>query len=77
MLRIELALLQEADYDLGLVGFDDEEQARLLVSQESVGGLTIEDAVPELPENSYQREWRSLGSRQSPARTLRRLDCRT
>src|SRR5579862_6442356 len=30
MLRIELAMLQEADYDLGLVGFDDVELARLL-----------------------------------------------
>src|ERR1700686_699388 len=50
MLRIELAMLQEADYDLGLVGFDDIELARLLEAQDAAGGLTDEDAVPELSE---------------------------
>jgi ParB-like chromosome segregation protein Spo0J len=50
MLRIELALLQDADYDLSLVGFDDVELARLLEAQDAVPGLTDEDAVPELPE---------------------------
>ena len=47
-LRIELALLQDADYDLDLVGFDDVELARLLEAQEAAEGLTDEDAVPEL-----------------------------
>ena len=50
MLRIELNLLREADYDLELVGFEDEELARLLAQQNAEGGLTDEDAVPELPE---------------------------
>jgi DNA modification methylase len=49
MLRIELALLQEADYDLALVGFDDVELQRLLEAQEASDGLTDEDSVPELP----------------------------
>ena len=49
MLRVELALLQDADYDLGLVGFDDVELARLLGQQDAAEGLTDEDAVPELP----------------------------
>jgi len=49
-LRLELALLQDADYDLGLVGFDDEELARLLEKQEAQVGLTDEDDVPDLFE---------------------------
>jgi DNA modification methylase len=35
---------------LSLVGFDDEELARLLAAQDAVESLTDEDAVPELPE---------------------------
>jgi hypothetical protein len=50
MLRIELAMLQEEDYSLDLLGFDDAELARLLEQQEASPGLTDEDAVPELPE---------------------------
>ena len=50
LLRIELALLQESDYDLNVVGFEDEELARLLAQQDAAEGLTDEDAVPELPE---------------------------
>src|SRR5580658_8860790 len=50
MLQLELQALQEADFDLSLVGFDDEELARLLAAQEATAGLTDEDAVPELPQ---------------------------
>jgi DNA modification methylase len=49
-LRLELQALQEADFDLSLVGFDDDELARLLAAQDAVEGLTDEDAVPALPE---------------------------
>jgi DNA modification methylase len=49
-LRIELAALQEADFDLSIVGFDDEELARLLAAEEATTGLTDEDCVPEVPE---------------------------
>jgi DNA modification methylase len=49
-LRLELAVLQEGNFDLSLVGFDDEELARLLAAEEATEGLTDEDAVPEVPE---------------------------
>jgi DNA modification methylase len=35
---------------VGLIGFEDEELARLLAAQEASQGLTDEDAVPELPQ---------------------------
>jgi DNA modification methylase len=49
-LALELREIQEADFDLNLTGFEDEELARLLAAQDGSGGLTDEDAVPELPE---------------------------
>jgi len=49
-LRLELQALQEADFDLSLVGFDDGELARLLAAQDAVEGLTDEDAIPDVPE---------------------------
>ena len=50
MLRIELAALQAEDFNLNLIGFEDEELARLLAEQDAAEGLTDEDAVPELPQ---------------------------
>ena len=47
LLRIELAALQEEDFNLNLIGFEDEELARLLAVQEAAQGLTDEDVVPE------------------------------
>jgi hypothetical protein len=52
LLRVELAILHEGDYDLDLLGFDDTELARLLEAQDAAEGLTDEDSVPELPETS-------------------------
>jgi DNA modification methylase len=49
LLRIELAILHEEDYNLDVVGFDDIELQRLLEAQDAPPGLTDEDAVPELP----------------------------
>jgi hypothetical protein len=49
-LRLELAALSEQSFDLSLVGFDDEELARLLAAEEATEGLTDEDAVPEVAE---------------------------
>jgi ParB-like chromosome segregation protein Spo0J len=49
-LRLELAALQEDDFNLDLIGFEDEEPARLLAAQDPAEGLTDEDAVPDLPE---------------------------
>ena len=49
ILRLELGALQDDDFNLSLIGFEDEELARLLAAQEAAEGLTDEDAVPELP----------------------------
>jgi ParB-like chromosome segregation protein Spo0J len=46
LLAAELAALQQEDFDLSLIGFEDEELARLLAAQEASEGLTDEDAVP-------------------------------
>ena len=50
LLRLELATLQDEDFNLDLIGFDDQELARLLAEQDAAQGLTDEDAVPELPQ---------------------------
>src|ERR1700680_3965063 len=50
MLAAELAALQQEDFNLGLIGFEDEELALLLAAQDTAEGLTDEDAVPELQE---------------------------
>jgi hypothetical protein len=50
LLRSELAALEEEDFNVNLIGFDDEELARLLAAQDAAEGLTDEDAVPELPQ---------------------------
>jgi DNA modification methylase len=55
MLRIELAILHEGDYNLDLVGFADVELARLLEHQDASPGLTDEDAVPDVPEEPVSR----------------------
>ena len=49
LLRLELAGLQEEHFNVNLIGFEDEELARLLAAQDAVAGLTDEDAVPALP----------------------------
>ena len=50
ILRAELAALQDEDFNVRLIGFEDEELTRLLAAQDATEGLTDEDAVPELPE---------------------------
>jgi DNA modification methylase len=50
LLQLQLAALQKEDFHLHLLGFDDEELARLLAGQEAAEGLTDEDAVPDIPE---------------------------
>jgi DNA modification methylase len=49
-LRLELAALREESFDLNLVGFDDEDLARLLAAADAAEGLTDEDAVPDVSE---------------------------
>src|SRR5580658_8994840 len=55
MLRIELAILHEEDYNLDLVGFDDVELQRLLEAQDAVPGLTDEDSVPDVQPEPVAR----------------------
>src|SRR5277367_2182253 len=55
MLRVEIAALQHEDFDVSLLGFEDEELARLLAAQDAAAGLTDEDAVPELPQTPISR----------------------
>ena len=50
LLAAELAALQQEDFDVGVLGFEDEELARLLAAQDAAEAMTDEDAVPELPE---------------------------
>src|SRR6266852_9806269 len=50
LLRVELAALRDEAFDIGLIGFEDDELARSLAAQDAAEGLTDEDAVPELPE---------------------------
>jgi len=51
LLPIELGALRDADFDLGLLGFDAEELAKLL-SGDVTEGLTDPDAVPEPPDEA-------------------------
>ena len=50
MLRVELKALEAEDFNLGLMGFGDDELAELLASDEDYDGHSDEDAVPEITE---------------------------
>jgi len=50
LLRIELAALQDEDFNIKLIGFEDDELARLLAAQDAAEGLTDEDSVPDIQE---------------------------
>ena len=54
LLKLELTDLQDADFDLGLMGFSDEELDRL-INGDAGGGLTDDDAVPETPKEPVSR----------------------
>ena len=49
-LKVELAALQEADFDLSLLAFGDDELSDLLGGEAGTHGETEPDAVPETPE---------------------------
>jgi DNA modification methylase len=55
LLRLELAALQDEDFNLDLMGFDDQELPRLLAAAESRRGLVDEDAAPALPAKAISR----------------------
>ena len=61
---------QEADFDLRLTGFEDEELARLLAAQDAADGLTDEDAVPDVSETPRHGAGRTVaaGQRSQAAR---------
>lgn len=50
LLALELRELNEAEFDLTLTGFEDEELARLLGAQDAGGGFTDEYDAPAPPE---------------------------
>ncbi len=55
MLAIELEDLDEMDYDLSLLGFTDEELNNI-IQQDDEDGLTDDDEVPEVEENSISQK---------------------
>jgi hypothetical protein len=55
LLKLELAELKAADFDLDLMGFSDKELEELLNGDESGGGLTEDDAIPEAPVDPVSR----------------------
>src|SRR4051794_2936033 len=55
LLRLELLDLKAVDFDLGLTGFEASELDSYLESGQVVGGLTDEDAVPELGQAAVTR----------------------
>jgi hypothetical protein len=56
MLQVELAALQDDDFDLTLTGFDADALADLLAGGETTTeGQTDEDAAPEVPETPVSR----------------------
>src|SRR5262249_10017623 len=50
LLQLELAALREDDFNLEILGFDDDEMAALLAGEATLEGLTDEDAVPDVPD---------------------------
>lgn len=56
LLPLELADLQQADFDLSLLGFDSDELDKLLNGDEAVAeGMTDPDEVPEPPEEPVSK----------------------
>jgi len=56
LLRIELAELQDADFDLALTGFDADELLEIMAGEESTTeGNTDEDTAPEVPETPVSK----------------------
>jgi ParB-like chromosome segregation protein Spo0J len=55
LLKLELRDLELADFDLGVIGFSDDELRDLLGDPEVIAGLTDEDSAPEAPERPASR----------------------
>ena len=54
LLRAELAALQEEDFNVRIIGFDDEELARLLAAQDATDGLRRRRSAAGRPEHRLQ-----------------------
>jgi len=55
MLRRELVSLQNEDFSLELIGFEDAELTRILAADDPVAGIGDEDTVPAVPETAITR----------------------
>ena len=55
LLKLEIAELDEADFNLDLMGFGDEELERLLNGDGDTTGLTEDDAVPDVPADPVSK----------------------
>src|SRR5579863_9598524 len=55
MLRRELVSLQNEDFSLELIGFEDAELTRILAGEDPVAGSGDEDAVPAVAETAITR----------------------
>ena len=50
LLKNELQILNENDFDLDVLGFEEDELAAILADDDPVDGLTDEDDVPDVPD---------------------------
>ena len=55
LLKLELAELKAADFDMELMGFSNKELDEFLGMDEEGGGLTEDDAIPETPVDPVSR----------------------
>jgi DNA modification methylase len=55
LLKLEITELDEADFNLDLMGFGDEELERLLNGEGDTTGLTDDDAVPDMPADPVSK----------------------
>ena len=78
LLRVELAALQEEDFNINLVGFDDEELARLLTEQNVPPPRVHGRRMPcrRLPQTPVSASGRSLDPRDPQAARWRRNESR-
>ncbi len=65
LLPIELGELKALDFDLSLLGFEEEELAAFM-SGEVTDGQTDPDDVPSMPDAATTKVWRFVGTREPP-----------
>ena len=72
LLRLELAALQEEDFNVDLIGFEDEELRCILAAQDAAEGLTDEDEPPTVTQFAYPVSPRKLSALCPPFRAILR-----